>query len=135
MRPLNGVILDTIKSTNEIVIKTEIGMVLKIKNKHELKIGDKVAIYYDYTKNRIAKVLPATEEKLYNVKRTENIVPDIDVASLVLFGALLPGDDGCHGFGFGLESGPDALDPSVDGDLIVLLTEHGYAGAIREPKN
>lgn len=132
MRPLNGVIIDTIN--DEIIMKTEVGMVFKIENKRKFQIGDKVAIYYDHTKREISDVLPANEVKLYKVQRTRNIVPDIDVACLALFGALCQLDDGCHGFGFGLDTGPDALDPSVDGDLIILQTKHGYAGAIREPK-
>ena len=125
MRHLKGVVKDTIGK--EMIIKTEVGMVLKLRNKSGFKIGDKVDIAYDFTKNKVANVLPAKEEKVYKISPNGTEAQILDVSGLVLFGALSPGGDwgGC----WDLETGADALSPVIDGRLMLWITESGYAGA------
>lgn len=134
MKPLNGVVVSIQEHT--ISIKIETGMELTTRNRFNLKVGDKVSVYYDYAKMKVAKVIPATGVKLFKVEPNKDKIMDIclDVSGLALFGALLPCCD--WSVAWDLDSGPDALDPVIDGDLEILLSEEGiYVGATKDPSN
>jgi hypothetical protein len=73
MRPLKGVVM---KGGQFLTILLETGQTIKAQNKHEQRVGDRVAAHYDFTTNTLVKVGPPIDEALdNNTEPAQNTVP------------------------------------------------------------
>lgn len=75
MKPLSGVVtsVEILNGISTLIIKTREGRILMTENRQELKIGDKVAVCYDYTKNSISRILPveSMKDRVFELKAPE----------------------------------------------------------------
>jgi hypothetical protein len=75
LRPLSGVIVN-VEGPN-IVVKTKEGPTFTVENRKNLKIGEKVAVCFDYTRNTISRILPVehTKEKIFTLEAPIITIP------------------------------------------------------------
>lgn len=59
MRPLRGVVL---RGGLTLEIKIESGLIINYENTKNLECGDVVHVMYDFTKNQVASIEPASHE-------------------------------------------------------------------------
>jgi len=75
VRPLSGVIMSI--EGPKIIIKTKEGPIFMVENRQNLKIGEKVAVCFDYTRNTISRILPVehTKEKIFTLEAPRMTIP------------------------------------------------------------